>query len=228
MLGGWITDNMSWPWIFYINIPVGLVSTALTWSLYRSRETPTRKLPIDSVGLAALVVWVGALQIMLDKGKDLDWFASTEITVLALIALVGFSLLPDLGTQRGATPSSTCTSSPGATSGSVRWRSRSATAPSSATSSCCRCGCSSTWATPPPWAGFIMAPVGLLAILITPIVGKTIQHNDPRRYATVAFVTIRARPVAALSASTPASTSKPCSFRRSCRGSPWPSSSSRW
>src|SRR5258706_226901 len=50
MLGGWITDNISWPWIFYINVPVGLLSALMTWSIYRSRETPTRKLPIDSVG----------------------------------------------------------------------------------------------------------------------------------------------------------------------------------
>jgi DHA2 family multidrug resistance protein len=78
LLGGWITDNISWPWIFYINVPVGLLAAALTWGIYRKRETPTRKLPIDTVGLALLVLWVGALQIMLDKGKELDWFASAR------------------------------------------------------------------------------------------------------------------------------------------------------
>jgi len=188
LLGGWITDNMSWPWIFYINIPVGLVSTALTWSLYRSRETPTRKLPIDSIGLAALVVWVGALQIMLDKGKDLDWFASTEITVLALIALVGFLffLIWELNeahpvvdlhlfARRNFWVGTLALSlGYGAFFGNVvllpLWLQQ-------------HMGYTATW------AGFIMAPVGLLAILITPMVGKTIQHNDPRRYATVAFVT---------------------------------------
>jgi len=70
LLGGWITDNMSWPWIFYINVPVGLVAAAITWNIYKPRETPTQKLPIDTVGLAALVIWIGALQIMLDKGKE--------------------------------------------------------------------------------------------------------------------------------------------------------------
>src|SRR5213594_365737 len=45
LLGGWITDNISWPWIFYINVPVGLVAAGITWSIYRKRETPTRKLP---------------------------------------------------------------------------------------------------------------------------------------------------------------------------------------
>src|SRR6266545_7086348 len=51
LLGGWITDNISWPWIFYINVPVGLVAVAVTWMIYRARETSTRKLPIDGVGL---------------------------------------------------------------------------------------------------------------------------------------------------------------------------------
>src|ERR1700688_3082294 len=69
LLGGWITDNFSWPWIFYINIPVGLAAAAATRAIYRRRETPTHKLPIDAVGLGLLIVWVGALQVMLDKGK---------------------------------------------------------------------------------------------------------------------------------------------------------------
>src|SRR5436190_4975488 len=72
LLGGWITDNISWPWIFYINVPVGLGAAAVTWLIYRKRETATVKLPIDGIGLGLLVIWVGALQIMLDKGKDLD------------------------------------------------------------------------------------------------------------------------------------------------------------
>ena len=58
LLGGWITDNMSWEWIFYINIPVGLFAAFITWNIYKTRETPTHKLPIDTVGLASLVVWV--------------------------------------------------------------------------------------------------------------------------------------------------------------------------
>jgi DHA2 family multidrug resistance protein len=90
LLGGWITDNVSWPWIFYINVPVGLLAAAVTWSIYRHRETPTRKLPIDGVGLALLVTWVGALQIMLDKGKELDWFHSGQIVLLAVVSVVGF------------------------------------------------------------------------------------------------------------------------------------------
>ncbi|NRF50703.1 DHA2 family efflux MFS transporter permease subunit, partial [Pseudomonas stutzeri] len=90
LLGGWISDNYTWPWIFYINVPVGLLAAWISWRIYRDRESATRKLPIDKVGLALLVVWVGALQIMLDKGKELDWFASPVILVLALVALVAF------------------------------------------------------------------------------------------------------------------------------------------
>ncbi len=92
LLGGWITDNISWPWIFYINVPVGIACAAITSSLYRKRETPTRKLPIDWTGLGLLVVWVGALQIMLDKGQELDWFGSRVIVGLAVTAVVGFVL----------------------------------------------------------------------------------------------------------------------------------------
>src|SRR5881398_433584 len=90
VLGGWITDNISWPWIFYINIPVGLVATAITWMIYRKRETPTAKVPVDGIGLGLVVLWVGALQIVLDRGKDLDWFGSGQIVTLTIVAVVGF------------------------------------------------------------------------------------------------------------------------------------------
>jgi MFS transporter, DHA2 family, multidrug resistance protein len=90
LLGGWITDNISWPWIFYINVPIGLFAATLTWILYRRRETPTMRVPIDAVGLALLMTWVGSLQVMLDKGKDLDWFNSPQIIALALTAVAAF------------------------------------------------------------------------------------------------------------------------------------------
>jgi DHA2 family multidrug resistance protein len=90
-LGGWITDSYTWPWIFYINIPVGLIAAGITLAIYRSRETPTHKLPIDKIGLALLVTWVAAFQIMLDKGKDLDWFSSPTIVTLGIIALIAFA-----------------------------------------------------------------------------------------------------------------------------------------
>jgi DHA2 family multidrug resistance protein len=91
LLGGWITDNISWPWIFYINVPVGLLAAAMAWSIYRTRDPGPRRVPLDSVGLGLLVLWVGALQIMIDKGKELDWFASGQIVALAVVAVVGFA-----------------------------------------------------------------------------------------------------------------------------------------
>src|SRR5579862_8647483 len=69
VLGGWITDNISWPWIFYINIPVGIAAAVATWAIYRKRDTPTARVPVDAIGLGLLMIWVGAMQVMLDKGK---------------------------------------------------------------------------------------------------------------------------------------------------------------
>ena len=188
LLGGWITDNMSWPWIFYINVPVGLFAAAVTWNIYKQRETPTRKLPIDSIGLASLVIWVGALQIMLDKGKELDWFASPEIVVLGLVALVGFVFfliwelseahpVVDLhlfGRRNFWVGTLALSLGYGTFFGNVvllpLWLQQ-------------YMGYTATW------AGIIMAPVGLLAIVLSPFVGKTTQKVDPRIYATVAFMT---------------------------------------
>src|SRR6201989_1509545 len=90
ILGGYISDNISWPWIFLINVPIGVICTLLCWRGLKDRETPTRKLPIDRTGFLLLLVWVGALQVMLDTGKDADWFNSPVIMVEAIIAAVGF------------------------------------------------------------------------------------------------------------------------------------------
>ena len=92
LLGGWITDNISWPWIFYINVPVGIAAALATWWIFHKRETATARVPVDTVGLGLLVLWVGALQVMLDKGKDLDWFHSPQIVVLLCVALVAFAI----------------------------------------------------------------------------------------------------------------------------------------
>ncbi|HWY25770.1 MAG TPA: DHA2 family efflux MFS transporter permease subunit, partial [Nevskia sp.] len=91
ILGGYLSDNYDWSWIFLINVPVGLFCAFVCWNALKTRETPTRRLPIDGIGLALLVVWVGALQVMLDRGKNLDWFESTPIVVMALVTLVSFA-----------------------------------------------------------------------------------------------------------------------------------------
>src|SRR6266404_3971769 len=91
-LGGWITDNYSWRWIFYINLPVGIVAL---WLVYRLIEDPEyisknvgRSLRVDYIGFGLLALGVGALQILLDKGQEDDWFGSNFILGLAAIAFV--------------------------------------------------------------------------------------------------------------------------------------------
>jgi MFS transporter, DHA2 family, multidrug resistance protein len=91
ILGGWITDNWNWEWIFYINVPVGIVATVLAAALLRGRETPTTRPPIDFVGIGLLALGIGSLQVMLDRGKDLDWFGSGTIVALGVVALVALA-----------------------------------------------------------------------------------------------------------------------------------------
>ncbi|WP_019831242.1 DHA2 family efflux MFS transporter permease subunit [Sphingomonas sp. PR090111-T3T-6A] len=89
VLGGYISDNYFWGWIFLINVPFGIITAGLTWRFLHNRETPTRKLPIDTVGLMLLAFWVFSLQTMLDLGKDRDWFNNPLIVVLTICAIVG-------------------------------------------------------------------------------------------------------------------------------------------
>ena len=92
-LGGWLTDNYSWRWIFYINVPVGVLTVILVSQLvkdlpYLVREK-NRKTSFDFVGFGILAIAVGALQVALDKGQEDDWFGSHFITALLIIAAVG-------------------------------------------------------------------------------------------------------------------------------------------
>jgi MFS transporter, DHA2 family, multidrug resistance protein len=93
VMGGWITDNYTWPWIFYINVPIGLFSGACAYVLLRGRETKITKQRIDAVGLALLVIGVSCLQMMLDLGKDRDWFNSKFIVTLAIVAAVSIAFM---------------------------------------------------------------------------------------------------------------------------------------
>jgi DHA2 family multidrug resistance protein len=90
VLGGWLTDNYSWRWVFFINVPFGILSTlGLLSSL---RESHTRRSTFDFFGFATLSLAIGAFQIMLDRGQLQDWFSSTEICVEAALAAVAFYL----------------------------------------------------------------------------------------------------------------------------------------
>lgn len=74
--GGYISDNYHWGWIFFINVPLGIAVALVAMSTLKGRETKTEIKPIDTVGLVLLALGVGCLQVMLDKGKELDWFNS--------------------------------------------------------------------------------------------------------------------------------------------------------
>ncbi len=187
LLGGWISDNYTWPWIFYINVPVGLIAAWISWNIYKDRESVTHKLPIDKVGLALLVVWVGSLQIMLDKGKELGWFGSTTIVVLAILVVVAFVFfiiweltdnhpVVDLRlfkVRNFTVGAATLAVAYGVFFGTVvllpLWLQT-------------YMGYTATY------AGMVTAPVGILAILLTPVVGKLLTRFDPRAIVTVSFL----------------------------------------
>lgn len=88
ILGGWITYDYTWPWIFYINIPVGLICAIVIWHLYKDKETETQKIQLDWIGLFLLATCVSTLQILLDKGQQYDWFNSSTIIALAITSFV--------------------------------------------------------------------------------------------------------------------------------------------
>jgi len=91
--GGWITDTFSWPWIFYINIPFGLLALLLTLRYLRNSRFAQRVESVDWLGLALLAIGIGTLQTMLERGERQDWFASGEIVTEGLVsaaALIGF------------------------------------------------------------------------------------------------------------------------------------------
>jgi DHA2 family multidrug resistance protein len=186
-LGGWITDSYSWSWIFYINIPVGLFAAGVIWTIYRDRETPGRKLPLDKVGLISLIAWVASLQIMLDKGKDLDWFNSPVIWGLTIVAAISFVFfliweltekkpIVDLRlfTQRNFLGGTIAISVayavffanlvmlPQWIQGFLGYRSVD--------------------------AGLVTAPLGIFAVILAPVLGKIMPRSDARVLGTLAFL----------------------------------------
>ncbi|MFT5533079.1 MAG: DHA2 family multidrug resistance protein [Burkholderiaceae bacterium] len=187
LLGGWISDNYTWPWIFYINIPIGLFAAWATWSIYHKRESAIRRLPIDKVGLVLLVLWVGCLQLMLDKGKELDWFNSGEIVLLGAIAVVAFIyfVIWELGEDHPVVDLSL-------------FKGRNFTGGVIAISVGYGLFFGSLVILP-LWlqtqlsytateAGKVMAPVGVLAILMSPLIGKMMPKVDARWVATTGFL----------------------------------------
>jgi DHA2 family multidrug resistance protein len=88
VVGGWLTDNFTWNWVFFINLPIGILAFAAV-AVFMSRDRGGVARPFDFLGFGALVVFIGGLQLMLDRGPTEDWFSSPEIWVEALLALAG-------------------------------------------------------------------------------------------------------------------------------------------
>nr|WP_320050194.1 DHA2 family efflux MFS transporter permease subunit [uncultured Desulfuromonas sp.] len=186
ILGGWLTDNASWPWIFYINLPIGLLTTAVIWAVLKDRETPTAKLPVDKTGLFLLMLWVGCFQVMLDKGHELDWFGSPFVVALAVISVIGFCyfLVWELTVPHPVVDLSLFKNRNFALSTlslslgygvffmnlvlTPLWLQR-------------FMGYTATW------AGLVTAPFGIFAVILAPAVGKNLHRVDPRLFVTGAF-----------------------------------------
>ncbi|NNM61639.1 MAG: DHA2 family efflux MFS transporter permease subunit [Steroidobacteraceae bacterium] len=186
ILGGWITDNLSWPWLFYINLPVGAFSAISCWSILRNRESKRVKQPIDFVGLVLLVVGVGSLQYMLDNGNDKDWFGSPLILTAALVAFVSltFFIAWEL-TERH----------PVVDLHLFRIRNF---AVGTGLVGAAYFGLSGVNVVFPlwlqtnvgytaTWAGLAVAPVGVLALVCAPIVGRNMNRLNLRLAVTFAF-----------------------------------------
>lgn len=88
ILGGWLTYNYSWPWIFFINIPVGVFTIVVILAQLKDRPQEKTKPKLDIIGLASMALGVGVLQIVLDKGNDLDWFSNNWIIAGSVFAAI--------------------------------------------------------------------------------------------------------------------------------------------
>lgn len=186
VLGGWITDTYSWPWLFYINIPGGLFSAGVTWLLLRKRESQRVKVPVDVVGLVLLVIGVGALQFMLDNGNEKDWFHSGEIIAAAVIGVVAITfLIPWELTDKHPIIDLHLFARRNFRTGCIAiaiayfafmgvnvifplWLQTAL-------------GYTSTW------AGWAMAPIGIVALVMAPLIGRNLHRINLRAAPTVAF-----------------------------------------
>ena len=187
ILGGWISDNIHWGWIFFINVPIGLAVVLISWKILEGRESRISHQPVNTIGLILLALGVGALQLMLDQGRELDWFNSTEIVVLTIIAAVGLIALIiwELTDDNPVVDISL-------------FKSRNFTVGCVSTSLAFLVYSGTVVLIPlllqqvydytATWAGLAAAPVGLLPILLAPIIGKFGNKIDMRILITVSFM----------------------------------------
>ncbi|MHA6205757.1 DHA2 family efflux MFS transporter permease subunit [Dyella soli] len=187
ILGGWITDNYSWPWIFFINVPIGIFASMVVANQMKLRVDTTTRPKVDYVGLITLIVGVGALQIVLDKGNDEDWFNSSFIIITSLVSAIALAIFliweltdedPIVNLRllrhrnfRIGTISLVLAYGAFFAIGLLvpQWLQR-------------NLGYTSTW------AGFAAAPLGILPVMLTFIVGKYAGRTDMRLLASCAFL----------------------------------------
>jgi DHA2 family multidrug resistance protein len=187
ILGGWITDNYHWSWIFLINVPIGIVAAIITWQMLKDRETPTQRLPVDSIGMGLLVLWVGSLQILLDKGEELDWFNSPFILSLGIVAALGFALFMawELTDEHPIVDLSLFKFS--------NFRVGLLLLALAYSVFFLGVVILPLWLQTQMnytalWAGYAIAPTGIFAIVFSPLVGRYMRNGDPRLIVTGAFI----------------------------------------
>jgi DHA2 family multidrug resistance protein len=186
LLGGYISDHWGWPWIFFINLPVGIVAAIISMRVFKGRETPIHKAPIDTTGLVLLAVWVGALQIMLDTGADNGWFDDPQTWILATVALVGFCyfLVWELTEKHPVVDlrlfkRRNFSVGVGATSiGYMMFFGIALIVP---------LWLQTQMGYTAAWAGLAVAPVSIFPLLMAKSIAKLLQRNDPRIFASGAF-----------------------------------------
>ncbi len=188
IFGGYLTDNYSWPWIFYINIPVGILSAYFTWAILNTRETEKVNIPIDYVGLTLLTVGIGTLQILLDKGNDLDWFHSNFIILMAVVSFVSLTYLViwEL-TEKHPIVDLTL------------FKNRNFVVGTIAISLGYMAFFGSVVILPlwlqtqmgytPTAAGLATAPIGIIPLFLSPIIGKIMSKFDLRIFVSIGFMT---------------------------------------
>ncbi|MBV8647932.1 DHA2 family efflux MFS transporter permease subunit [Paludibacterium sp.] len=186
ILGGVISDNWHWGWIFFINIPVGAFAIWVSWRQLHDRETPIVRLPIDRMGLVFLALGVGSLQVMLDQGKDLDWFNSGEVVLLGVVAVVALTMLViwELTEEHPVVDLSLFKSrnfQVGVTGISIGYLIYFGTIVLLPLMLQTQMGYTATW------AGLAAAPIGILPVMLSPVIGKYAHRVDMRWLVTLSF-----------------------------------------
>ena len=186
LLGGYISDNWHWGWIFLINVPVGLLVGIVCWNMLRARETAMRRLPVDAVGLALLILWAGALQVVLDTGKTAGWWESPHIVVLSIVAAIGFAafLIWELTEEHPIVDLALFRNRNFALGtlvfclGNGVFFANMILMPLWLQT---QLGYTATW------AGLVSTPTGMVAVLLTPIAAGLMARTDPRLVASISF-----------------------------------------